>query len=59
MCFTINGGLYKAAYEGAYGSRAAYNHEEGLQGIVLLVTHFCITVIRTKLYIISSRKLFK
>jgi len=28
MRFTTDGGLFRAAYEGAYGSRAAYNHEE-------------------------------
>jgi hypothetical protein len=28
MRFTISGGLFRAAYYGATGSQAAYNHEE-------------------------------
>ncbi|KAK3715502.1 hypothetical protein QZH41_011451 [Actinostola sp. cb2023] len=32
MRFTTDGGLFQAAYEGAYGSRAAYNHEELASG---------------------------
>jgi hypothetical protein len=32
MRFTISGGLFRAAYYGAIGSQAAYNHELTIKG---------------------------